>query len=100
MPDRPHSASASINAPKSKSRKDDAEETAGGRNADMQPEWQWSVADGMSPATDAGNSKILDEVGRMEVWMDSVADRVKTVKSKLDERDDDGTGVLHLKDSK
>src|SRR5271169_4729427 len=68
--------------------------------AEMQRQWQWSVAEEMLPAaSDERTSQILDEVGRMEVWMDSVADRVKIVKSKLDDMEEEGGVVLHLKDS-
>ena len=44
-------------------------------------------------------SQILNEVGRMEVWMDSVGDRVKSVKGKLDDMEDEGGVVLNLKDA-
>jgi len=44
-------------------------------------------------------SQILEEVGRMEVFMDSVADKVNVIKSKLDEMEEEGGVVLHLKDS-
>lgn len=68
--------------------------------AEMQRQWQWSVAEEMLPAaSDERISQILDEVGRMEVWTDSVADRVKIVKSKLDDMEEEGGVVLHLKDS-
>jgi archaellum component FlaC len=53
----------------------------------------------MPDAKEARTSQILDEVGRMEVWVDSVADRVKNVKEKLDEMEDEGGTILHLKDS-
>ena len=67
---------------------------------EMQRQWQWSVAEEMLPAAnDARSSQILDEVGRMEVHMDSVADKVKAVKSKLDEMEEEGGVVLNLKDS-
>jgi hypothetical protein len=66
----------------------------------MQRQWQWSVAEEIMPAaSEARVSQILEEVGRMEVFMDSVADRVKTVKSKLDDSEENGGAVLHLKDS-
>jgi hypothetical protein len=65
-----------------------------------QRQWQWAVAEEMLPAADdVRSSQILDEVGRMEVWMDSVADRVKSVKTKLDSMEEEGGVVLHLKDS-
>lgn len=67
---------------------------------EMQRQWQWSVAEEMLPAADdARSSQILDEVGRMDVHMDSVADKVKAVKSKLDEMEEEGGVVLNLKDS-
>jgi hypothetical protein len=54
----------------------------------------------MLPASkDARASQILEEVGRMEVMMDSVADRVKVVKEKLDEMEDEGGVILNLKDN-
>jgi hypothetical protein len=69
--------------------------------AEIQRQWQWSIAEEMLPAaSDERTSQILDEVGRMEVWMDSVADKVKIVKSKLDDMEEEGGTVLHLKDSK
>jgi archaellum component FlaC len=44
-------------------------------------------------------SQILDEVGRMEVWMDSVGDRVRNVKTKLDDMEEEGGVILNLKDA-
>lgn len=68
--------------------------------AENQRQWQWAVAEEMLPAAkDARTSQILEEVGRMEVWMESVADRVKTVKAKLDDMEEEGGVILHLKDS-
>lgn len=70
-------------------------------HAEMQRQWQWSVAEEILPVSnDVRYSQILEEVGRMEVWTDSVADRVKTVKSKLDDMEEEGGVILHLKDSK
>jgi len=60
-------------------------------------QWQWAVAEEMLPeSNDPRSSQILDEVGRMEVWLDSVADRVKVVKGKLDDMEEEGGVVLHL----
>lgn len=75
-----------------------------GADIDAQEEalrqWQWAVAEELMPdAKEARSSQILDEVGRMEVWMDSVADRVNVVKGKLDEMEEEGGTILHLKDS-
>ena len=68
---------------------------------EIQLQWQWSVAEEMLPTADYDrSSKVLDEVGRMEVWMDSVSDRVKTVKTKLDDMEDEGGVIVDLKDSK
>ena|SRR5271167_419775 len=77
------------------------EETEVDPNPELQRQWQWSVAEEMLPTADYDrSSQILEEVGRMEVWMDSAADRVKTVKSKLDDMEEEGGVILHLKDSK
>jgi hypothetical protein len=65
-----------------------------------QRQWQWAVAEEMMvDSKEARTSQILDEVGRMEVWMDSVGDRVKTVKGKLDDMEEEGGVVLNLKDA-
>jgi hypothetical protein len=40
----------------------------------------------------------LDEVGKMEVWMDSVADKVSKVKEKLEHTTDE-IGDVYFKDS-
>jgi hypothetical protein len=53
----------------------------------------------MVDSKETRTSQILDEVGRMEVWMDSVGDRVKTVKGKLDDMEEEGGVVLNLKDA-
>src|SRR5947207_7413267 len=38
-------------------------------NPEIQRQWQWSVAEEMLPTADYDrSSKILEEVGRMEVW--------------------------------
>ena len=67
---------------------------------ETQRQWQWAVAEEMLPASkDARTSQILEEVGQMEVWMESVADRVKNVKAKLDDMEEEGGVILHLKDS-
>jgi archaellum component FlaC len=68
--------------------------------AEESRQWQWAVAEEMLPASkDARASQILEEVGRMEVMMDSVADRVKVVKEKLDGMEDEGGVILNLKDN-
>jgi len=67
---------------------------------EMQRQWKWSVAEEILPdAHDAKISQILEEVWRMEVYVDSVADKVKAIKSKLDEMEEEGGLVLHLKAS-
>jgi hypothetical protein len=74
------------------------EETEVDPNPELQRHWQ-SAAEKMLPTADYDrSSQVLDEVGRMEVWMDSVTDRVKSVKNKVD-MEEEGD-VLHLKDSK
>lgn len=63
-------------------------------------QWQWAVAEEMLPTSkDERASQILEEVGRMEVWADSAADRVKVVKEKLDDMEEEGGVILNLKDS-
>ena len=99
MPQHSH-PEALVPTPKPDSAKA-TEETEVDPNPELQRQWQWSVAEEMLPTADYDrSSQILEEVGRMEVWMDSVADRVKTVKSKLDDMEEEGGVVLHLKDSK
>lgn len=53
----------------------------------------------MTDANEATTEQILDEVGRMEVSLDNVADRVKVVKEQLDNLEDEGGPILNLKDS-
>jgi len=66
----------------------------------MQRQWRWSVAEQLLPVSDEPKiSKILDEVARMEVFMDAVADKVKGMKAKLDEMEEEGGVVLKFKDS-
>jgi hypothetical protein len=62
------------------------------------PHWEWSKTDEMPAADKTRTSHVLDEVGRMEAWMNSVADKVNDVKSNVDVIREDG-GVVHLKDS-
>jgi hypothetical protein len=98
--DLPHHEHSPGQVEKSKSGKSGGEAEID-TGADMQSQWQWSIADEMSPvASDPRASQILDEVGKMEVWRASVADRVKTVKEKLDDIEEEGEDVLYLKDSK
>jgi hypothetical protein len=60
-------------------------------------QWQWAVAEEMMPdSKESRISEILEEVGRMEVWLDSVADRAKVVKEKLDDMEEEGGVVLHM----
>lgn len=66
----------------------------------QQRQWQWAVAEEMmTDSKEERTSQILDEVGRMEVWMDSVGDRVRNVKTKLDDMEEEGGVVLNLKDA-
>ena len=61
---------------------------------------QFYVVEEMLPAAkDLTTSQILEEVGRMEVWMDSVADKVNVVKEKFEEIDVEGGGVRDLRDA-
>jgi hypothetical protein len=65
-----------------------------------QRQWQWAVAEEMMvDSKEERSSQILDEVGRMEVWIDSVGDRVRNVKTKLDDMEEEGGVVLNLKDA-
>jgi len=67
---------------------------------DLQRQWAWSVAEEMMPdSKEERASQILEEVGRMEVFLDNVADRVKIVKEQLDHLESEGGPILHLKDS-
>ena len=80
---------------------DIVEETEVHPKSEIRRQWQWSVAEELLPVADYDrSSQILDEVGRMEVWLDSVGDRVQTVKTKLDDMEEEGGVILHLKDSK
>lgn len=80
---------------------DIVEETEVHPKSEIRRQWQWSVAEELLPVADYDrSSQILDEVGRMEVWLDSVGDRVQTVKTKLDDLEEEGGVILHLKDSK
>jgi len=68
--------------------------------AEEERQWQWAVAEEILPVSkDERASQILEEVGRMEVFLDSVADRVQVVKEKLDAMEQEGGIVLHLKDN-
>ena len=69
--------------------------------AEEQRQWQWAVAEELLPVAKdpMAESKVLEEVGRMEIWLDSVADRVKVVKEKLDEMEEEGGVILNLKDN-
>ena len=60
-------------------------------------QWQWSVAEELVPSAKAESAQqILNEVGRMEVWLDGVGDGVKKMKEHLDVIEEN---VLHVKDS-
>jgi hypothetical protein len=62
-------------------------------------QFEWSKADDIPPVDDPRSSQILEEVGRMEVWMKSVADKVHNVKSQMQDLEEEATGsVLNLKD--
>jgi len=87
---------------------DQASRPMSGRPADkgteikeeIQRQWQWSVAEEILPGSkEERTSEILSEVGRMEVYSDSVGDKVKAVKKSLDSMEEEGGVVLHLKDS-
>ena len=98
--DLPHQENSNAQAEKSNSAKSSGEAEID-TSADMQRQWQWSIADEMSPAaSDPRTSQILDEVGKIEVWTDSLADTVKTVKTKLDDIEEEGEVILDLKNSK
>jgi len=63
-------------------------------------QWQWSVAEELLPSAKEKRSKeILDQVGRMEVGLDGVGERVKQMKEHLDVLEEEGGVVLHVKDS-
>ena len=38
--------------------------------------------------------RILEDVERMEVWIDNVGEKVRTVKGKLDEMEEEGGVIL------
>ena len=66
---------------------------------ELQRQWRWSVAQEIMPALDETRiSKILEEIPRMEVFLDAVADRVKIMKYKLDEMEQEGGVILELKE--
>jgi len=63
-------------------------------------QWQWSIAEELLPSAKEERSKqILEEVGRMEVGLYGVGERVKQMKEHLDVLEEEGGVVLHLKDS-
>jgi hypothetical protein len=75
MPQHPHSE---VLVPSEKADSVKAVEETEVDPTELQRQRQWSVAEEMMPTADYDkSSQILDEVGRMDVWMDSVADRVK-----------------------
>ena len=62
------------------------------------PQFEWSKTDEMSPSEDSKTSHVLDQIGRMDAWMTSVADKVDNVKSSVDVIREE-TGFVNLKDS-
>lgn len=67
---------------------------------EIERQWTWAVAEEMLSTSDERRiSQILEEVGRMDVWLDSVADSVKVIKEKLDTMEEEGGIVLKLEKS-
>jgi len=52
----------------------------------------------MPVADDSKASHVLDQIGRMDAWMTSVADKVDNVKSSVDVIREEA-GIVNLKDS-
>jgi hypothetical protein len=52
----------------------------------------------MPVADDSKASHVLDQIGRMDAWMTSVADKVDNVKSSVDVIREEA-GFVNLKDS-
>lgn len=64
---------------------------------EIERQWVWAVAEEMLSTSDERRiSQILEEIGRMDVWLDSVADSVKLIKEKLDMMEEEGGIVLKL----
>jgi hypothetical protein len=60
--------------------------------------FEWHKGEELPPVEDILSSQILDDVGKMENWMSSVADKVKTAQSHLQDIKDQNE-VVNLKDS-
>jgi archaellum component FlaC len=65
----------------------------------LQRQWAWSPAEEIIvDSKEESTTRVLDEVGSMEAFLDNVADRVKVVKEQLDHLEDEAS-IHHLKDS-
>lgn len=62
------------------------------------PQFEWSKTDEIPVADDSKTSHVLDQIGRMDAWMTSVADKVDDVKSGVDVIREEA-GFVNLKDS-
>ena len=62
---------------------------------ELQRQWRWAVAEELLPLSKEEKiEQILEDVSRMEVWIDNVAEKVKVIKMKLDEMEEEGGIIL------
>jgi hypothetical protein len=62
---------------------------------ELQRQWRWAVAEELLPLSKEERiEQILEDVSRMEVWIDNVAEKVKLTKMKLEEMEEEGGIIL------
>jgi hypothetical protein len=75
--------------------KDNLEEMEAEGGVLLRKPWGWAVAGELLPsASEAREKEIIDQVDRLGTWDDTMAERVKVVKEKLDDLEEEGGVVL------
>lgn len=65
---------------------------------ELQRQWRWAIAEELLPLSKEEKiDRILQDVERMEVWIDDVGEKVRTIKGKLDEMEEEGGVILMTK---